>query len=200
MVEPITAKTKSSIKKSSVRVKWHKTDIDYYKALATEKIKEMSSEFVLDYTCNLESAILGFTDILINSAQQTKQVEDEVQNQNLEVWTREICYALQLRKLNKKIAAMKNFNINETQLLRERKYLKKEFRHTCRVEVAKRTEKDKNDIMASRTYVSKTFHQLVKKHRNKGNNFISDLYVGNEKYSGTQGIMDRFQQHLVSTE
>ena len=79
---------------------------------------------------------------------------------------------------------MKNFNINETQLLRERKYLKKEFRHTCRVEVAKGTEKDKNDIMASRTYNSKTFHQLVKKQRNKGNNFISDLYVENEKYIG----------------
>ena len=78
---------------------------------------------------------------------------------------------------------MKNFNINETQLLRERKYLEKEFRHTCRVEVAKRTEKDKNDIMASRTYDSKTFHQLVRKQRNKGNYFTSDLYVGNEKYT-----------------
>ena len=71
VVEPITAKTKSSIKKNSVRVKWHKTDIDYYKALVTETIKEMSSEFVLDYTCNLESAILGFIDLLINSTQQT---------------------------------------------------------------------------------------------------------------------------------
>ena len=91
---------------------------------------------------------------------------------------------------------MNNFNINETQLLQERKNLKKEFRHACRVEVAKRTEKDKNDIMASRTYDSKTFHHLVKKQRNKGNNFISDLYVGNEKYTGTQGILDGFQQHF----
>ena len=63
VVEPINAKTKSSIKKNVVRVKCHKTDMEYYKALVTEKIKEMSSEFVLDYTCNLESAILGFTRI-----------------------------------------------------------------------------------------------------------------------------------------
>ena len=115
----------------------------------------------------------------------------------LKVWTREISDALQqLRNLNKKIAAMNNFNINETQLLQERKNLKKEFRRACRVVVAKRTEKDKNDIMASRTYDSKTFHNLVKKQRNKGNNFISDLYVGNEKYTGTQGILDGFQQHF----
>ena len=50
--------------------------------------------------------------------------------------------------------------------------------------------------MASRTYDSKTFHHLVKKQRNKGNNFISDLYVGNEKYTGTHGILDGFQQHF----
>ena len=50
--------------------------------------------------------------------------------------------------------------------------------------------------MASRTYDSKTFHQLVKKQRNKGNNFISDLYVGNEKYTRTQGILEGFQQHF----
>ena len=62
---------------------------------------------------------------------------------------------------------MNNFNINETQLLQERKNLKKEFRRSCRVEVAKRTEKDKNDIMASRTYDSKTFHQLVKSKETK---------------------------------
>ena len=127
VVEPITAKTKSSIKTNSVRVKWHKTDMDYYKALVTEKIKEMSSEFVLDYTCNLESAILGFTDILINSAQQTTKTRRRRSTKpKLKVWTREISNALQqLQNLNKKIAAMNNFNINETQLLQERKYLKK---------------------------------------------------------------------------
>ena len=54
--------------------------------------------------------------------------------------------------------------------------------------------------MGSRTYDSKTFHQLVKKQRNKGNNFISDLYVGNEKYTVTQGIMDGFQQHFEQLE
>ena len=143
MVEPITAKTKSSIKKNSVRVKWHKTDIDYYKALVTQKVKEMSSEFALDYTCNLESAILGFTDILINSVQQTTKTSRRRSTKpKLKVWTREISYALQkLRILNKKIASMNNFNINEAQLLQEREYLKKEFRRACRVEVAKQLKR-----------------------------------------------------------
>ena len=195
VVEPITAKTKSSIKKNSVRVKWHKTDMDYYKALVTEKIEEMSSEFVLDYTCNLESAILGFTEILINSTHQTtKTSRRRSRKRKLKVWTREISDVLQqLRNLNKKIDAMNNFNINEKQLLQERKYLKKEFRRACRVEVAKRTENDKNHTMA---YNSKTFNQLVKKQRNKGNSFISNLYVGNEKYTGTWRILDGFQQHF----
>ena len=71
MVEAITSKTNNSNKKNSARIKWHETYIDYYKALVTEKIKEMTSELVLDYRCNLESTILGFTDTLINSAQQT---------------------------------------------------------------------------------------------------------------------------------
>ena len=71
MVEAITSKTNSSNKKNRARIKWHKTYTDYYKALVTEKIKEMTSELVLDYRCNLESTILGFTYTLINSTQQT---------------------------------------------------------------------------------------------------------------------------------
>ena len=118
----------------------------------------------------------GFhTDILINSAQQTtKTSRRQSTKRKLKVWTREISDALQqLRNLNKKIGAMNNFNINETQLLQERKYLKKELRRACRVEVAKRTENDKNHTMA-----------------------YDSIYVGNEKYTGTRGILDGFQQHF----
>ena len=76
----------------------------------------MPSEFVLDYTCNVESAILGFTDILINSAQQTtKTSRRQSTKPKLKVLTREISDALQQQgNVNKKIAAMNNFNINET--------------------------------------------------------------------------------------
>ena len=93
----------------------------------------MSSELVLDYACNLESAILGFTDILINSAQQTtKTSKRRSLKLKLKVWTREISEALQqLRSLNEKIAAMYNLNINETQLLQERKYSRLSLTQLC---------------------------------------------------------------------
>ena len=71
---------------------------------------------------------------------------------NLKVWTLEISNALQkLRNLNKQIMAMNSFNLYETRHLQEKKHLKKEFRRACRIEVANRTEKDKNNIMVRRT-------------------------------------------------
>ena len=51
VVEPITSNTNGSNGKNCVRIKCHKTDLDYYKALVTEKIKEIPSELVLDYRC-----------------------------------------------------------------------------------------------------------------------------------------------------
>ena len=44
--------------------------------------------------------------------------------------------------------------------------------------------------------IKKTFHQLVKKQRNNGNIFVSDLYIGNDKYTRTQGILDGLKQHF----
>ena len=71
MVEPITSKPNSKTLNNNVKIKWHETDTDYWKALVTEKVKKISSELGLDYNCDLETAIKGYMDILITSAQLT---------------------------------------------------------------------------------------------------------------------------------
>ena len=63
---------------------------------------------------------------------------------------------------------MDRLNIKKGKLFHERKYLKEKFRRACRIEVAKRADKEKCDIMEARAYDSKTFHKLVQKQRQYG--------------------------------
>jgi hypothetical protein len=71
---------------------------------------------------------------------------------------------------------------------------RKEFRRQVRIEQAKRKGTAKEQIIETRTKDMKLFHQLVKKKRIKGGNFIMDLSVRNTCYSGEENI--HFQHHF----
>ena len=131
--------------KNIVKIKWDKTDKDYYSALVREKNMDMSKELDLRYKCNLELDIQGFTDILIETAQQTtKEGRKLYRKPKLNVWTVEISNALRkVRDVNKQIQNMDMLNIKESNLFHERKYLKKKIRRACRIKVAKRADKEK---------------------------------------------------------
>ena len=75
-------------------MKWVKTDKDYYNALVREKI-DISIALDLRYKCNLELAIQGFTDVLIEIAQQITKGDRKLSRKpKLKVWTVEISNAL----------------------------------------------------------------------------------------------------------
>ena len=62
----------------------------------------------------------------------------------------------------------------------------------CRVNVAEKLSNEKQDIMTSRTRNTKLFYKLVNKQRGSLKNNIDDLYVGDSRYSGTEGVLDGF--------
>ena len=65
-------KTCHSINKSKncVKIKWEKTDKEYYRTLVSEKITDMNKDLDIKLKCNLELAIQGYTDILIDTAKK----------------------------------------------------------------------------------------------------------------------------------
>ena len=53
-------------------------------------------------------------------------------------------------------------------------------------------------IISTRTWHSKLFHTLVNKQRGRGKNFIENLYIGEDCYSGSDDILIRFKKHFES--
>ena len=71
---------------------------------------------------------------------------------------------------------------------------KKNFRRSYRVELAKRESENKMKIISTRTRDPKLFHFLVNKQRGRGENYIEDLYVGDDCYS--DDILTGFKKHF----
>ena len=91
-------KTCHSIYKSKncVKIKWENTDKEYYRTLVSEKITELNKDLDTRLKCNLELAIQGFTDILIDTAKKTTKISKNLSRKpKLKVWNVEISNALQ---------------------------------------------------------------------------------------------------------
>ena len=91
---------------------------------------DISIKLDLRYKCNLGLDILEFTDVLIETAQQTTKGDGKLSRKpKLKVWIVEIGNALRkVRDINKQILYMDMLNIKESKLFHERKYIKEEFR------------------------------------------------------------------------
>ncbi|KAH3786853.1 hypothetical protein DPMN_164966 [Dreissena polymorpha] len=70
----------------------------------------------------------------------------------------------------------------ESSLLIEKKCAKRALRSSVWQAIAKKDYELKQKIIESRKYDSRTFHKLVNSKRNKQGRFITDLYVGNQRY------------------
>ncbi|KAH3755752.1 hypothetical protein DPMN_190451 [Dreissena polymorpha] len=70
----------------------------------------------------------------------------------------------------------------ESSLLIEKNLAKRALRSTVRQAIAKKDYELKQKIIESRKYESRTFHKLVNSQRNKQSRFITDIYVGNQRY------------------
>ena len=87
---------------------------------------------------------------------------------------------------------------NSEFLIKKKKMGKKNFRRSYRRELAKRGSEERMKIIATRTRDPKLFHTLVNKQRGRGKNFIENLYVGEDCYSGSDDILTVFKRHFES--
>ena len=83
-------------------------------------------------------------------------------------------------------------------MLREKRQAKKEFRRTMRIEIAKLRNKEKENILETRTKDTKMFHKLVRTNRRQGNDMITELEVNGKNYTENENIINGFQEHLSS--
>jgi hypothetical protein len=58
-------------------------------------------------------------------------------------------------------------------MLRGKKQAKKEFRRTVRIEIAKLRNKEKENILETRTKDTKMFHKLVRTNRRQGDKVMT---------------------------
>ena len=83
-------------------------------------------------------------------------------------------------------------------MLREKRQAKKEFRRTMRIEIAKLRNKEKENILETRTKDTKMFHKLVRTNRRQGKDMIMELEVNGKNYTENENIINGFQEHLSS--
>ncbi|KAH3857678.1 hypothetical protein DPMN_100290 [Dreissena polymorpha] len=83
----------------------------------------------------------------------------------------------------------------ESSLLTEKNLAKRALRSSVRQAIAKKDYELKQKIIESRKYDSRTFHKLVNSQRNKQGRFITDLYVGNQRYQEDK-ILCGFHDHF----
>ncbi len=74
---------------------------------------------------------------------------------------------------------------------------KNELRKACRIENAIRRDSYKSEILATRNSDTKKFHSLLRKHRGKLTNFISELNVDDVTYTSEHDMLAGWQVILV---
>ena len=72
------------------------------------------------------------------------------------------------------------------------------FSSCCRIEIAKRFIKHKEDIMEAKCYDSKTFQKLVKQNRGSSSSNSNDLNVNEQCFSGEEDVINGFKSHFES--
>lgn len=72
---------------------------------------------------------------------------------------------------------------------------KKNLRRSCRVEIAIRNAKRKEEIINARTGDTRLFHKLIKSQR-KHSNQTEELLVGDDHFCGPEQILQGFKTHF----
>lgn len=181
------------------RINWEKLDVDLYKAMIRDKTKSIDD-------CNMEDDVV-ITQTLTNICEIMKDTAEECTpnrpnlkpkaRPKLKVWTPEIKNAVKEMRKGYELWINAGKPLEPwNKIYQTRQTTRKEFRRYVRVELAKRRESDKEKIMAIRDKDMRMFHILVQNNRNKGKNFIMDLNVGGQNFSGRDYIIDGFKLHF----
>ena len=179
------------------RIKWDKVDKERYSQLVTTNLEQLQYDNK-DSQFGLESITETICDILVTSAK--KCYPQKKQNKNkpkLKVWNADISSALKDSRTARKNwlqAGKPNDPTHPTCM--EKKLCKKKFRSCCRIEIAQKFIKNKEDIMQAKRYDNTLFYKLINKQRGSSSSVITDLTVGEQCFSGEENVLDGFKLHF----
>ena len=185
----------------TTRINWTKVDKEKYAGIVTKELKHISS-LRKESNYDIETVTETICNTLVNAAKRCYPHKKKNKNKpKLKVWNSDISSASQ--RIEKHIHCKLwrqagKPNDPENPVCARRKESKKMFRSCCRIEIAKRFIKHKEDIMEAKCYDSRTFHKLVKQNRGSGSTIINDLNVNEQCFSGEENVIDGFKSHFES--
>ena len=171
-------------------------DKERYSQLVTTNLEQLQYDNK-DSQFGLESITETICDILVTSAK--KCYPQKKQNKNkpkLKVWNADISSALKDSRTARKkwLQAGKPNDPNHPTCMKKK--LCKKFRSCCRIEIAQKFIKNKEDIMQAKRYDNTLFYKLINKQRGSSSSVITDLTVGEQCFSGEENVIDGFKLHF----
>ena len=182
------------------KIRWDKVDKDMYSSFVEVGLVQhsLSGENISNSVEDIESVALNVCTVLREAA--LKCVPAKRKNNpkhKLRVWSTEISMSLKcVREVNKNWNEAGRPNNYQHPLVIQRKQCKKELRRKIRTEIACKELKVKEDIVSTRRYDPKLFHSIIRKQRQKGNDIIIDLHVGDQCFTGEDKVINGFQKHF----
>lgn len=174
------------------RIPWDKVDINKYEQCVSKLIQNDVQE-VETPNDTFEGLVKALT---VAAKEVAPKRTSRKSCPTLKVWNAEI--SLNLRNMRVSIrnwAEHGKPNEENHPACVSRKNCKKLFRSSIRKEHARRDANDRLKIINARSGNSKVFHSLVNKQRKRSQNFIDDLNVAKDLYTG-ENVIHGFRQHF----
>lgn len=177
------------------KINWDKVDHDLYRAMVSDGVKSLLNMNLLN-NINSEQMSVLTCNVLSEAAKKSAPRRKPFSSKpKLKVWNSEISkHIKELRTIHRKFK-MENNSDNVNQLIQKKKIVKKNLRSKIRCEIAIRRNKHKQEILDAKTYDTKLFYKLIRQQRKTGNDYITDLHVGQEHFQG-EHILTGFKKHF----
>jgi len=177
----------------STRVNWRTIDKHVYSIRVKDGLATLETEIDDD---NVDEVVKDFCELMSESASNLASRRKPFNSKpKLKVWNPEIRDNVMNMKSAYKAWKRAGRPRGESSLLTEKNLAKRALRSSVRQAIAKKDYELKQKIIESRKYDSRTFHKLVNSQRNKQGRFITDLYVGNQRYQEDK-ILCGFHDHF----
>ncbi|MES9884980.1 MAG: reverse transcriptase family protein [Sedimenticola sp.] len=191
-----SASMKKEDSMKATKVKWEKLDSDLYVALVNEGLDNL--DLNKKSLGALDNALVTMNCILAESAQQaTPRSVKRPRKAKLKVWSADVRKAIS----NKKEAfyAWKSAGRptdKSHRLVVHKKDTTRELRRICRVEIAQNKQKERQEILDTKSHDMALFHKLINKQRGKLKNCINELHVGDKVHKTPESIIGGWHDHF----
>jgi len=176
---------------------WDKVDKDMYTAMVNLGVTALDS-LTAQTTLNPELYANEISRIMSEAAVKCAPTRKRyAAKPKLKTWNLDIAKSVKLSK--ECYIQWKNNgrpNDSDNPLVIAKKQAKKELRSKIRQESARQLNTTKEEIMNARTFDTKLFHKLIRKQRKTGSDFITDLHVNGQQYTGNENVIQGFKTHF----